>query len=120
MGNHDYRGDALAQLSPILKQKDNRWICLRSYIVNTGNKIKLILIIRLIFFKISLIFTHYFADVAEFFFIDTTPFQDMYFTTPKDHTYDWRDVLPRKNYLSHVLKVKLIFGLISRMVIIFF
>ncbi|KAH0681869.1 hypothetical protein KY289_019621 [Solanum tuberosum] len=78
LGNHDYRGDALAQLSPILKQKDNRWICMRSYIVNT--------------------------DVAEFFFVDTTPFQDMYFTTPKDHTYDWRNVMPRKDYLSLVLK----------------
>ncbi|XP_004236915.1 purple acid phosphatase 4 [Solanum lycopersicum] len=78
LGNHDYRGDALAQLSPILKQKDNRWICMRSYIVDT--------------------------DVAEFFFVDTTPFQDMYFTTPKDHTYDWRNVMPRKDYLSQVLK----------------
>ncbi|KAM3339097.1 purple acid phosphatase 3 [Capsicum galapagoense] len=78
LGNHDYRGDALAQLSPILKQRDSRWICLRSYIVNT--------------------------DVAEFFFVDTTPFQDMYFTTPKDHTYDWRDILPRQDYLFEVLK----------------
>ncbi|KAK4371244.1 hypothetical protein RND71_010719 [Anisodus tanguticus] len=78
LGNHDYRGDALAQLSPILKQKDSRWICLRSYIVNT--------------------------EVAEFFFVDTTPFQDMYFTNPKDHSYDWRDVLPRKDYLSSVLE----------------
>ncbi|CAN4081011.1 unnamed protein product [Withania somnifera] len=78
LGNHDYRGDVLAQLSPILKQRDSRWICLRSYIVNT--------------------------DVAEFFFVDTTPFQDMYFTNPKDHTYDWRDVLPRNDYLNDVLK----------------
>lgn len=46
LGNHDYRGDALAQLSPILKQKDNRWICMRSYIVDTGNVIKLILIMK--------------------------------------------------------------------------
>lgn len=78
LGNHDYRGDALAQLSPILKQKDNRWFCLKSYILNT--------------------------DVAEFFFIDTTPFQDKYFTDPGDHVYDWRGVLPRDNYLSNLLK----------------
>ncbi|CAN4090440.1 unnamed protein product [Withania somnifera] len=78
LGNHDYRGDALVQLSPILKQRDSRWICLRSYIVNT--------------------------DVAEFLFVDTTPFQDMYFTNPKDHTYDWRGVLPRNDYLNDVLK----------------
>ncbi|KAF3641702.1 putative glucan endo-1,3-beta-glucosidase A-like [Capsicum annuum] len=28
----------------------------------------------------------------------------MYFTTPKDQTYDWRDILPRQDYLSEVLK----------------
>lgn len=55
--------------------------------------------------------------MAEFFFVDTTPFQDMYFTNPKDHTYDWRDVLPRKDYLSGVLKVKLIFELIFYIII---
>ncbi|PHT40207.1 Purple acid phosphatase 7 [Capsicum baccatum] len=46
----------------------------------------------------------WYNDVAEFFFVDTTPFQDMYFTTPKDHTYDWRDILPRQDYLFEVLK----------------
>ncbi|XP_062113240.1 purple acid phosphatase 7-like isoform X2 [Humulus lupulus] len=34
LGNHDYRGDTLAQLSPDLKKKDRRWLCLRSFIVN--------------------------------------------------------------------------------------
>ncbi|KAL3502121.1 hypothetical protein ACH5RR_036570 [Cinchona calisaya] len=78
LGNHDYRGDVLAQLDPILKQKDSRWLCLRSFILNT--------------------------DVAEFFFVDTTPFVDKYFTNPKDDTYDWRGVLPREEYLSNLLK----------------
>lgn len=55
--------------------------------------------------------------MAEFFFVDTTPFQDMYFTTPKDHTYDWRNVMPRKDYLSQVLKVNLFFEMILRMII---
>ncbi|XAR47989.1 Acid phosphatase [Bertholletia excelsa] len=78
LGNHDYRGDVLAQLSPILTKRDSRWLCLRSYILN--------------------------AEIAEFFFVDTTPFQDKYFEKPEDHTYDWRDVLPREDYLSNLLK----------------
>ncbi|KAK4488892.1 hypothetical protein RD792_004691 [Penstemon davidsonii] len=36
LGNHDYRGDALAQLSPILKHKDSKWLCLKSFILNTA------------------------------------------------------------------------------------
>nr|GLL32827.1 purple acid phosphatase 3-like [Ipomoea trifida] len=78
LGNHDYRGDVLAQLSPILREKDNRWLCLRSFILNT--------------------------EVAEFFFVDTTPFQDKYFIDPGKHTYDWRGVLPRQHYLSNLLQ----------------
>ena len=31
LGNHDYRGDVLAQLNPILKNIDNRWRCERSF-----------------------------------------------------------------------------------------
>ena len=38
LGNHDYRGDALAQLSPVLRQIDSRFICMRSFIVNAGTK----------------------------------------------------------------------------------
>ncbi|XP_074345800.1 purple acid phosphatase 3-like isoform X2 [Apium graveolens] len=75
LGNHDYRGDALAQLSPTLTIKDSRWFCLKSYILK-----------------------------AEFFFIDTTPFQDKYFSDPEDHVYDWRGVLPRDKYISTLLK----------------
>ena len=36
LGNHDYRGDVEAQLSPILRQKDSRWVCLRSFILDGG------------------------------------------------------------------------------------
>ncbi|KAG9130822.1 hypothetical protein Leryth_016963 [Lithospermum erythrorhizon] len=74
LGNHDYRGDVLAQLSPVLTERDWRWRCLRSYIVST--------------------------EIGEFFFVDTTPFQDKYFTDPGEHTYDWRGVMPREHYLS--------------------
>lgn len=46
----------------------------------------------------------YYAGNVEFFFVDTTPFQDKYFTET-DHTYDWRGVLPRQQYLTNLLKV---------------
>nr|XP_023879927.1 purple acid phosphatase 3-like [Quercus suber]POE76318.1 purple acid phosphatase 3 [Quercus suber] len=78
LGNHDYRGDVLAQLSPILRKLESRWLCLRSFIVD--------------------------AEIVEFFFVDTTPFRDKYFTNPEDDVYDWRGVLPRDQYLSNLLK----------------
>lgn len=46
-----------------------------------------------------------YSEIAEFFFVDTTPFVDKYFLRPKHHRYDWRGVLPRKEYLSNLLKV---------------
>ena len=36
LGNHDYRGDVEAQLSPALRSMDSRWICMRSFIVDAG------------------------------------------------------------------------------------
>ncbi|XP_041013969.1 purple acid phosphatase 3-like isoform X2 [Juglans microcarpa x Juglans regia] len=78
LGNHDYRGDVEAQLSPILREMDPRWLCMRSFIVST--------------------------EFTEFFLVDTTPFVDEYFTHPKNHTYDWKGVLPREDYLSNLLK----------------
>ncbi|URE18546.1 Purple acid phosphatase [Musa troglodytarum] len=36
LGNHDYRGDVLAQLSPVLQGVDSRWLCLRSFVLNAG------------------------------------------------------------------------------------
>ncbi|XP_045827160.1 purple acid phosphatase 7-like isoform X2 [Trifolium pratense] len=78
LGNHDYRGDVEAQLSPILSQKDSRWVCLRSFILDAG--------------------------IVEFFFVDTTPFVEKYFTDPEDHTYDWNGVLPRESYRAELLK----------------
>ncbi|TVU24744.1 hypothetical protein EJB05_27198, partial [Eragrostis curvula] len=78
LGNHDYRGDALAQLSPILRKLDTRWICMKSFVVN--------------------------ADVADFFFVDTTPFVLSYWNNPKNNTYDWRGVAPREKYITNVLK----------------
>ncbi|CAN1312664.1 Purple acid phosphatase 8 [Linum perenne] len=79
LGNHDYRGNVEAQLSTTLQEKDPRWICHRSFIVET--------------------------KLAEFFFVDTTPFSDKYFDEPEDHVYDWSGILPdRATYLSNVLR----------------
>ncbi|PAN43000.1 hypothetical protein PAHAL_8G203500 [Panicum hallii] len=78
LGNHDYRGDALAQLSPVLRNLESRWICMKSFVVN--------------------------AEVADFFFVDTTPFVLKYWNEPKDSTYDWRGVAPRETYIAKLLK----------------
>ncbi|XP_027342125.1 purple acid phosphatase 3-like [Abrus precatorius] len=78
LGNHDYRGNAKAQISPILRYRDSRWICFRSYVVNSEN--------------------------VDFFFVDTTPFVNKYFIDRQGHNYDWRGVLPRKRYISKLLK----------------
>ncbi|MQL70215.1 hypothetical protein Taro_002535 [Colocasia esculenta] len=34
LGNHDYRGDVIAQLSPVLKGIDSRWVCMRSFVLD--------------------------------------------------------------------------------------
>ncbi|KAI3975863.1 hypothetical protein MKX01_030708 [Papaver californicum] len=79
LGNHDYRGDVEAQLSPILTQLDSRWLCLRSYVID--------------------------AEIVDFFFVDTSPFVGSYFTKPvAGQTYDWRGVAPRKSYIATQLK----------------
>ncbi|KAF8107974.1 hypothetical protein N665_0116s0170 [Sinapis alba] len=77
LGNHDYRGDVEAQLSPDLRSIDNRWICMRSFIVD--------------------------AEIAELFFVDTSPFVDDYFINSEGHNYDWRGVSPRESYLQTLL-----------------
>ncbi|KAJ8771925.1 hypothetical protein K2173_027102 [Erythroxylum novogranatense] len=74
LGNHDYRGNVLAQLSHHLKAIDSRWVCLRSFIVNAG--------------------------LAELFFVDTTPFVKSYFIEPEGHRYDWRGIGSRKAYIT--------------------
>ncbi|XP_066378574.1 purple acid phosphatase 3-like [Miscanthus floridulus] len=78
LGNHDYRGDVLAQLDPALRNVDSRFMCMRSFVVNAG--------------------------IVDFFFIDTTPFQLKYWTDPGEDHYDWREVAPREAYIEHLLK----------------
>ncbi|KAK1288442.1 Purple acid phosphatase 17 [Acorus calamus] len=78
LGNHDYRGDVIAQLSPVLRQIDSKWLCMRSFILD--------------------------AEIVEFFFVDTTPFVMHYWRNPGHSTYDWRDVAPRDTYIANVMK----------------
>ncbi|KAK4778510.1 hypothetical protein SAY86_006038 [Trapa natans] len=78
LGNHDYRGNAEAQLSPILRKIDSRWLCLRSFIVN--------------------------SELVDMFFVDTTPFVRSYFTESEGHSYDWRGIKSRKTYITSLLK----------------
>ncbi|KAL7160745.1 hypothetical protein ACSBR2_041411 [Camellia fascicularis] len=72
------KGDTEAQLKPLLRQIASRWLCLRSFVVN--------------------------ATIANSCFIDTNPFVNKYFQSPKNHTYDWRGVSRRDKYISNLLK----------------
>ena len=47
------------------------------------------------------------SEIADFFFIDTTPFQLKYWTHPKVNHYDWRGVAPREKYIANLLKVRI-------------
>ncbi|KAG6753801.1 hypothetical protein POTOM_041800 [Populus tomentosa] len=78
LGNHDYRGNAEAQLSLHLRKIDSRWLCLRSFIVD--------------------------AELAEIFFVDTTPFVQSYFTDAEGHTYDWRGIGSPRAYIANLIK----------------
>lgn len=44
-------------------------------------------------------------EIAEIFFVDTTPFVKTYFTDAKGHTYDWRGIISRKAYIANLLEV---------------
>eukprot|EP00250_Pteridium_aquilinum_P017853 c23807_g1_i1 orf=265-1419(-) len=78
LGNHDYRGDALAQLDPALRVLDPRWHCERS-------------------FSLARVLAD--GSYVEFFFYDTNPFVEDYWNNTK-HTYDWRGVEPKDDYLK--------------------
>ncbi|KAK4436796.1 Purple acid phosphatase 3 [Sesamum alatum] len=78
LGNHDYQGNTEAQLSPVLRKLDSRWRCKRNFIVGAG--------------------------IVDIVFIDTTPFVGKYFNHSKNQKFDWKDVLPRDNYLSALRK----------------
>ncbi|CAA6659372.1 unnamed protein product [Spirodela intermedia] len=74
LGNHDYRGDVMAQLDSALRIIDTRWQCMRSFILDT-----------------VLLRGH-------------DPFVVHYWENPEDHQYDWREVAPREAYVGNLLK----------------
>lgn len=104
LGNHDYRGDVLAELSPLLQKIDSRWLCLRSFILNAG---EICSASRLFDPSIFLMVVSVWPEIVDFFFVDTTPFVESYWTNPENDHYDWRDVAPRETYISDLLKVYL-------------
>ncbi|CAN6363123.1 unnamed protein product [Urochloa humidicola] len=76
LGNHDYTGNALAQLDPAIRNVDSRYtVIAKSFIVNSG--------------------------IADFFLVDTTPFILHYWNNTK---FDWRGVAPRGTYITNLLK----------------
>ncbi|RDX97597.1 Purple acid phosphatase 3, partial [Mucuna pruriens] len=46
----------------------------------------------------------WYNENVDFFFVDATPFVSKYFIDTKAHSYDWRGILPRKRYISKLLK----------------
>ncbi|RWW80373.1 hypothetical protein BHE74_00011286 [Ensete ventricosum] len=79
----------------------------------TTTKVKILLNTVLKLCKQCII--HHFAsalcmlEIVDFFFVDTTPFVDHYWTNPEGHHYDWREVTPPQTYISTLLKVLLLF-----------
>lgn len=122
LGNHDYRGDVIAQLSPILRQVDSRWLCMRSFILDAGQEFRFFFFFFTMF-KINTFLSYFLqrivqlhlipsfwyyslsSEIAQFFFIDTTPFVKEYWANVGGHRYDWRGVNHRESYVSNLLKV---------------
>lgn len=94
LGNHDYRGDVLAQLDPILKEIDSRWLCQRSFALKYN-------LCTLPFSSANNLEC---PSTAELYFVDTSPFVDKYWKIPNEDTYDWRGVIPRDTYLRQQLQ----------------
>lgn len=94
LGNHDYRGDVLAQLDPVLKEIDSRWLCQRSFTLKYN-------LSTLPFSSANNLEC---PSTAELYFVDTSPFVDKYWKIPNEDTYDWRGVIPRDTYLRQQLQ----------------
>ncbi|MCO5590634.1 hypothetical protein L7F22_044605 [Adiantum nelumboides] len=93
LGNHDYRGDTLAQLSAEIAQRDPRWVCRRQFqlsfpLCNETDA------------------RHNGAcnETVDMFFFDTTPFVDLYWENTTTKHYDWRGLAPRAEQLQSQLQ----------------
>ncbi|KAI5075158.1 hypothetical protein GOP47_0009234 [Adiantum capillus-veneris] len=94
LGNHDYMGDALAQLSDEIAQHDWRWFCRRQF--------------QLSFPLCNGVNSRHNAeacsDSVDMFFFDTTPFIDAYWENSTTKHYDWRGLAPRAEQLQSQLQ----------------
>jgi tartrate-resistant acid phosphatase type 5 len=87
LGNHDYRGNPEAQVDKYLTSRDSRWFCdyTWSLRVDLGR------------------FCNDMSSSVEFFFIDTNPFEEDYWTPNSEH-YKWTRKTPRNLVLANQLK----------------
>ncbi|MCO5561309.1 hypothetical protein L7F22_014930 [Adiantum nelumboides] len=90
LGNHDYMGDVLAQLSDALVIRDPRWSCKRTFQLNytlrSGSN------------------TDSCDATVGMFFFDTTPFIDEYWSSNTTQKFDWRGLAPRVEQLQSQLE----------------
>lgn len=89
LGNHDYMGDVLSQLSETLVSRDSRWFCQRAFQLNytlcSGSNAESC------------------NATVDMFFFDTTPFIDEYWSPNVSQTFDWRGLAPRDEQLQSQL-----------------
>lgn len=90
LGNHDYMGDVLSQLGEELVRRDPRWYCRRAFQLNqtlcSGSDAGTCI------------------GSVDFFFFDTTPFIDEYWSSNASHHFDWRGLAPRAEQLQSQLE----------------
>ncbi|KAI5084409.1 hypothetical protein GOP47_0000578 [Adiantum capillus-veneris] len=89
LGNHDYMGDVLAELSDALVERDSRWYCKRAFQLN--------------YTLCSGTDTGSCDATVDMFFFDTTPFIDEYWSANSTETFDWRGLAPRVEQLQSQL-----------------
>ncbi|KAH7441916.1 hypothetical protein KP509_03G061900 [Ceratopteris richardii] len=88
LGNHDYMGNVLSQMSSELVKRDLRWHCRREFEVHHSPCSK----------------NELCKGSVDLFFIDTTPFVDEYWDSNSKHVFDWRGLAPRENQLKSQLQ----------------
>ncbi|CAM6108215.1 unnamed protein product [Calypogeia fissa] len=91
LGNHDYRGNPEIQVDEVLNSRDSRWVCDYTFTVpvNLGQACDGR--------------TDTLSSDVEFFFIDTNPFEEDYWT-PDNEKYEWTRRIPREVVIANQLK----------------
>ncbi|KAH7431513.1 hypothetical protein KP509_08G052700 [Ceratopteris richardii] len=89
LGNHDYMGDAVAQLSDELVRRDSRWFCRRAFQLN---------------YTLCDGTSEGSCDASvDMFFFDTTPFIDEYWSANNTQFFNWTGLAPRSVQLQSQL-----------------